>query len=120
MSSMSISSPSGVQEAYFVSHQLHRRLQPEVRTKTEGTPVNSPSPWMEKKISETNIARRKGSTAPRTLVDIVLVLPSSSSSMNLCQRSDPTVQAKGAHWEPFEALCVGAVLSRTRTTTIAK
>jgi hypothetical protein len=39
----------------FLSHQLQRRLQPEVRTKTEGTPVSSPSPWIEWKISEISI-----------------------------------------------------------------
>lgn len=40
-------SPSGFHEAYGVSHHAHRRLQPLDRTKTEGTPVNSPSPCRE-------------------------------------------------------------------------
>ena len=47
MSPMLISSPSGFHEAYGVSHQRQRRLQPEVRMKTVGTPVSSPSPWIE-------------------------------------------------------------------------
>ena len=34
---------------------MQRRLQPEVRTKTEGTPVSSPSPWIEWNISAINI-----------------------------------------------------------------
>src|SRR5947209_13903369 len=39
--------PSGCHDVYGVSHQTQRRLQPEVRTKTEGTPRSEPSPWME-------------------------------------------------------------------------
>src|SRR5579863_5219878 len=46
------SSPSGCHEVYGVSHQVQRKLQPLVRTKTDGTPANVPSPWMEWKISE--------------------------------------------------------------------
>ena len=34
-----------------MSHQSQRRLQPEVRTKTDGTPAKRPSPWIEWKIS---------------------------------------------------------------------
>src|SRR5947209_6068628 len=45
-------SPSGFHEAYGVSHQVQRRLQPEARMKVEGTPVSLPSPWREKKSSE--------------------------------------------------------------------
>src|SRR6185295_6444626 len=47
ISSSGASSPSGVHEVYGVSHQEHRRLQPLVRMKTEGTPTSDPSPWME-------------------------------------------------------------------------
>ena len=39
-----------------MSHQSQRRLQPEVRIKTEGTPVKRPSPWIEWKISAIRIA----------------------------------------------------------------
>ena len=44
MASTVISSPSGFHEVYGVSHQEQRRLQPLVRTKTEGTPARMPSP----------------------------------------------------------------------------
>ncbi|MEJ1973746.1 MAG: hypothetical protein WDM96_15160 [Lacunisphaera sp.] len=39
--------PSGFHDAYGVSHQLQRKLQPLVRMNTDGTPVSSPSPWSE-------------------------------------------------------------------------
>jgi hypothetical protein len=39
--------PSGFQDVYGVSHQVQRRLQPEVRTNTLGTPARMPSPWIE-------------------------------------------------------------------------
>ena len=42
-----IAVPSGFQEAYGVSHQRQRRLQPEVRMKMLGTPGRIPSPWTE-------------------------------------------------------------------------
>src|SRR5207249_6168274 len=47
MASSERSSPSGCHEVYGVSHQTQRRLQPLVRTKTEGTPTSEPSPWRE-------------------------------------------------------------------------
>ena len=47
ISSTDHSSPSGDHDVYGVSHQRHRKLHPEVRMKTEGTPVSRPSPWME-------------------------------------------------------------------------
>src|SRR5262249_15235263 len=49
--SMATSSPSGFQDVYGVSHHEHRRLQPLVRTNTDGTPTSDPSPCSEKKIS---------------------------------------------------------------------
>lgn len=51
ISSTESTGPSGAQDAYGVSHQTHRRLQPLTRTKTEGTPAQMPSPWMLEKIS---------------------------------------------------------------------
>src|ERR1039458_6516361 len=45
------SSPSGCHDVYGVSHHTQRKLQPLVRTNTEGTPTSEPSPWMEWKIS---------------------------------------------------------------------
>ncbi len=52
MAATDMASPAGRQEVSGVSHQRQRRLQPAVRTKTEGTPVRRPSPWIEEKISE--------------------------------------------------------------------
>jgi len=34
-----------------VSHHLHRRLQPEVRMKNDGTPTSIPFPWRLVKVS---------------------------------------------------------------------
>src|ERR1035441_7161063 len=51
------SSPSGYHDVYGVSHHTQRKLQPLVRTKTEGTPTSEPSPWMEWKISAIPNAR---------------------------------------------------------------
>src|SRR5450631_1203233 len=45
------SSPSGCHDVYGVSHHAQRRLQPLVRTKTDGTPTSEPSPCREWKIS---------------------------------------------------------------------
>src|SRR5512147_670422 len=39
--------PSGCHDVYGVSHQRQRKLQPLVRTNTEGTPSKRPSPWIE-------------------------------------------------------------------------
>ena len=41
-----------------MSHQSQRRLHPQVRIKTDGTPVNSPSPWREWNISEMSMLKR--------------------------------------------------------------
>src|SRR5262245_53796211 len=51
MRSSVTSSPSGFHDVYGVSHHEHRRLQPLVRTNTDGTPTSDPSPCSEKKIS---------------------------------------------------------------------
>ena len=52
------SAPSGLQDVYGVSHHVQRRLQPLVRTNTDGTPTNDPSPWTEWKISAMRIRDR--------------------------------------------------------------
>lgn len=37
----------GLPRCIGVSQKVQRKLQPEVRTNAEGTPVRSPSPWIE-------------------------------------------------------------------------
>src|SRR5262245_44326192 len=59
--SMVTCSPSGFHEVYSESQNEHLRLQPVVRTKADGTPARRPSPWIEKKMSETFI----GDATPR-------------------------------------------------------
>lgn len=39
--------PSGAHDVYGVSHQTQRKLQPDVRIKTDGMPINLPSPCTE-------------------------------------------------------------------------
>jgi len=67
ISSTERSSPSAAEEAYGVSQNQHRRLQPLVRTKSLHVPVKRPSPWIDRKISAIRMGVTSRSDIPPDL-----------------------------------------------------